>query len=48
MPFMTTRVENHIAYVSMNRAPMNLMDIPFMQEFTAIHADLAKNKDVWG
>lgn len=48
MPFMTTRIENHIAYVSMNRAPMNLMDIPFMQEFTAIHAELAKNKDVWG
>ncbi len=48
MPFLTTRVENHIGYVSMNRAPMNLMDIPFMQEFTALHAELAANKEVWG
>ncbi len=48
MSFMSTRVENHIGYVSLNRAPMNLMDIPFMEEFTAVHAELAKNSDVWG
>lgn len=44
----TTRVENHIGYVTLARAPMNLMDIPFMEEFTAVHAELAKNSDVWG
>lgn len=48
MSFLSTRVENHIGYVSMNRAPMNLMDIPFMQEFTAAHANFAANKDIWG
>lgn len=48
MSFLSTRVENHIGYVSMNRAPMNLMDIPFMEEFTAAHRDLANNKDVRG
>jgi enoyl-CoA hydratase/carnithine racemase len=48
MAFLTTRVENHIGYVSMNRAPMNLMDVPFMQEFTQLHAELAVNKEVWG
>lgn len=43
-----TRVENHIGYVTLTRAPMNLMDIPFMEKFTTVHADFAKNKDVWG
>ncbi|MFO1525014.1 MAG: enoyl-CoA hydratase/isomerase family protein [Turneriella sp.] len=43
-----TRVENHIGYVTLNRAPMNLMDIPFMQQFTAVHTELAKNPEVWG
>lgn len=44
----TTRVENHIGYVSMQRAPMNLMDIPFMEEFMRAHRELAANDDVWG
>ncbi|MBS0618008.1 MAG: enoyl-CoA hydratase/isomerase family protein [Spirochaetes bacterium] len=44
----TTRIENHIGYVALERAPMNLMDIPFMHEFARIHRELAKNKDVWG
>lgn len=44
----STRVENHIGYVSMDRAPMNLMDIPFMEKFTAVHRELAKNPEVWG
>jgi enoyl-CoA hydratase/carnithine racemase len=43
-----TRVENHIGYVSLARAPMNLMDIPFMQAFTEAHRELAENDDVWG
>lgn len=43
-----TRVENHIGYVSLSRAPMNLMDIPFMEHFTVVHAELAQNKEVWG
>jgi len=46
--FFSTRVENHIGYVSMNRSPMNLMDISFMQEFEVIHNQLALNNDVWG
>jgi enoyl-CoA hydratase/carnithine racemase len=48
MPFLSTRVENHIGYVSMNRTPMNLMDIEFMQEFSAAHGEFATNNDVWG
>ncbi|MBV6494572.1 MAG: 1,4-dihydroxy-2-naphthoyl-CoA synthase [Turneriella sp.] len=48
MSFIRTRIENHIGYVSMHRAPMNLMDIPFMEEFTRVHNELAKNKNVWG
>lgn len=43
-----TRVENHIGYVSLTRAPMNLMDIPFMQAFAEAHRDLEKNSEVWG
>lgn len=43
-----TRIENHIGYVSLSRAPMNLMDIPFMEQFTAVHAELAQNKEVRG
>jgi enoyl-CoA hydratase/carnithine racemase len=43
-----TRVENHIGYVSLTRAPMNLMDIPFMQAFEKAHRDLEQNSDVWG
>lgn len=48
MQFLSTRVENHIGYLAMNRAPMNLMDIPFMEEFTQAHRELAANDDVWG
>ncbi len=48
MNFLSVRVENHIGYVSMNRPAMNLMDIPFMQQFQAVHADLAKDPEVWG
>ena len=48
MSFLSVRVENHIGYVSMNHGPMNLMDIPFMQEFTKVHAELAHNSEVWG
>ncbi|GAB4440702.1 MAG: crotonase/enoyl-CoA hydratase family protein [Turneriella sp.] len=43
-----TRVENHIGYLEMNRAPMNLMDIPFMEEFMQAHREFAANPDVWG
>lgn len=48
MAFLSSRVANHIGYVSLNRAPMNLMDIPFMLEFNAAHAEFAADKDVWG
>lgn len=44
----TTRVENHIGYVTMQRAPMNLMDIPFMEDFARAHREFAANDDVWG
>jgi len=44
----TTRVENHIGYVALERAPMNLMDIPFMEAFRRAHRELAENKAVWG
>lgn len=48
MSFLSTRVENHIGYITLNRAPMNLMDIPFMEEFSAAHTAFMKNRDVWG
>lgn len=48
MQFLNTRVENHIGYLAMQRAPMNLMDIPFMEEFMQAHREFAANDDVWG
>lgn len=43
-----TQVEDHIGYISLERTPMNLMDIPFMQDFMQVHRELAVNNDVWG
>ena len=48
MGLLSTRVENHIGYIALERAPMNLMDIPFMVVFNRAHAEFAANKDVWG
>lgn len=48
MTYLSARIENHIGYVAMERAPMNLLDIAFMEEFTAIHAAFRKDDAVWG
>lgn len=48
MAYITTRVENHIGYVVLQRPPMNLINFEFMDEFMAAHRELQNNPEVWG